>query len=334
MDLARSSSTLASPGAWILRDGHVELGILAGEVLGAVGLREGDLHDPLVADLGADELLLEARDERAGAELEVDPLALAALELLAVDAADEVDGDAVAGLGLGALLALGERAALTGHALEGLVDLRVGGLGDELGQADVGQVGELEARHHLEGDLEGEVALGVERLLDLGLVARELDLRLQGELEAVVGDDLAVGLVDGVLHHLGHDRAAVDLAQVGHRHLAGAEALELHLVLHAGQLVGQALLEFLGGQQNLKLALQPRGGGPLGVDLGHLHRRRRSSKNLWSPAGPASCGVFARPGCRGCRVRRRGGPRRTAPTAERPGAGGGARTPTSCDTGT
>ncbi len=295
-------------------------------MLGPVGFGEGDLHERLVADLGADELVLEARDERAGAELQIDALALAALELLAVDAADEVDGDAVAALGLRALVALGERAALAGHALQGLVHLRVGRLGDALGQADVGEVGEFEARHHLEGDLEGEVTLGVERLLDLGLIARELDLRLQGELEAVVGDDLAIGLVDGVLHHLGHHGAAVDLAQMRDRHLAGAEALELHLVLHAGQLVGQALLEFLGGQQNLKLALQP-----LGVDLGHLHRRRRSSKK---PGFAGRAGVvLARTGMPRCRVRD-GGSRGDRYRSRRPGAGGGARTPTSCDTGT
>ena len=65
---------------------------------------------------------------------------------------------------------------------------------------DVGEVGELEVRQHLEGDREGEVALGVHRLLDLVLVLGELDLRLEGELQAVVLDDLAVGLVDGVLH--------------------------------------------------------------------------------------------------------------------------------------
>ena len=47
------------------------------------------------------------------------------------------------------------------------VDFLVGGLATLLGQADVGEVGELEARQDLERDLEGEVALGVERLLDL-----------------------------------------------------------------------------------------------------------------------------------------------------------------------
>ena len=104
-----------------LLHGDVELGLLAGEVRGAVVRREGDLHLAALAGLGADELLLEARDERARAELDLDALALAALELLAVDAAGEVDDDAIAGLrpGLGGLCR--ERPVLRRHALERLL---------------------------------------------------------------------------------------------------------------------------------------------------------------------------------------------------------------------
>ena len=66
------------------RDG--ELGLLAGEVLGAVVVGEGDVDRALLAGAGALELLLEAGHEPAGAELDQLVAALAALERLAVDA--------------------------------------------------------------------------------------------------------------------------------------------------------------------------------------------------------------------------------------------------------
>ena len=50
----------------------------------------------LVVRLGADQLVLEARDQAARAELDRHALALAALERLTVDLALEVDDDAVA----------------------------------------------------------------------------------------------------------------------------------------------------------------------------------------------------------------------------------------------
>ena len=250
--------------------GHVELGILTGELLGLVIGREGHLDQTAVADLGTDELVLEAGNEGVGAEFQIDVLTLAALELGAVDAADEIDGDAVAGLRLGALLARLEGAAVLGHPLQGLVDLLVGGLQHELLDRHVGEIGELEARQHLELHLEGEVALGIEGTLDdvLLLVLRELDLRLEGEAQALVSDDLLVSLVDGVLQNVGHHRLAVDLAQMRHRHLAGAEALDLDLALDVRELGVEAILKLVGGEEHLKLALQPLGGR-----LGHLHRR-------------------------------------------------------------
>ena len=51
----------------------------------------------LVAGLGADQLVLEARDQLARAELDRHVLARAAFERLAVDLAVEVDDDEVAG---------------------------------------------------------------------------------------------------------------------------------------------------------------------------------------------------------------------------------------------
>ena len=79
----------------------------------------------LVALLQADELILEARDEHAGAELQVEILGLAAIEFLAVDAADEIDLHDVARLRR-VIIRRGLRLALTlGQALQALVDLGV-----------------------------------------------------------------------------------------------------------------------------------------------------------------------------------------------------------------
>ena len=50
----------------------------------------------LLAGLGAGDAFLEARDELALPEHDRDVLGRAALERLAVDLADEVDGDAIA----------------------------------------------------------------------------------------------------------------------------------------------------------------------------------------------------------------------------------------------
>ena len=79
----------------------------------------------------ADELILEARDEGAGADIDADVAAGAALERLAVDLAGEVDDDAVALLDLGALALGGVGLVLLGDLAERLVDLGVGDLGGQ-----------------------------------------------------------------------------------------------------------------------------------------------------------------------------------------------------------
>ena len=103
-DLAKSSSTLLSPSTLTLLHGHVELGVLALEILGRVVGREGHLDGLVVARLGAGELLLEAGDEAARADHQRRAFGLAALEFDAVDAADEIDDQLVA---VGGLLGLG-----------------------------------------------------------------------------------------------------------------------------------------------------------------------------------------------------------------------------------
>ena len=279
-------------GGLHLLDGHVEGGVLAGEVLRLVVGREGDPDLARIAGFGADELVLEAGNEGAGAELELDAVAGAALERLAVDRADEVDDEPVAGGGLGPLALRREGAVLLGHALERFLDLGVGHPRGQLLHGNVGQVGELEARQHLQGDREGEIGLGLHGPLDLVLVLRELDLRIEGELELVLVDDLAVGLVDGVLHDIGHDRAAVKAAQVLHRHLAGPKAIDAHAVLEGSKLAGQALLQLGRRQHHLELALEA-----LGQGFRHLHGRITSTSlnaTLGNDGSPESAFALVR----------------------------------------
>ena len=79
-------------------DGHLEHGRLAGKMCGLILLGEGHVHVTGLADLHADKAVLETRDKAVGAKLQRMPLGSAALERLAVDAADEVDHDDIASL--------------------------------------------------------------------------------------------------------------------------------------------------------------------------------------------------------------------------------------------
>src|SRR5207302_918923 len=78
-----------------LGDGHLEGRGLPAEVAALVVLGEGDLDLALLAGARADQLLLEAGNQPARAELEQLIAALSALEWLAVDLADVVDHDVV-----------------------------------------------------------------------------------------------------------------------------------------------------------------------------------------------------------------------------------------------
>ena len=107
----------------------------------------------------------------------------------------------------------------------------------------------------------------LERLLDLFLVLGEIDFGLARQTEAVVVEDLLVDLVHGVLDDVGHHRLAIDLAQMGDRHLAGAEPVDAGLALHVGQLAIQPLGQIARRQNHLVRALEA-----LREGFRHLHR--------------------------------------------------------------
>ena len=130
---AKSSSSSGRTFSRTSLTSTVEDRVLAGELLGLVVVGEGDLDLALLAGFGAGQLLLEALDQAAAAELEQVVGGGAALERLAVEQALEVDQQRVA-LGGGALdrLELGEAFA---DPLDLAVDDVVGDLG--LGPADL-----------------------------------------------------------------------------------------------------------------------------------------------------------------------------------------------------
>ena len=148
-----------------------------------------------------------------------------------------------------------------------VVDVGFVDVGRQPLELDLREIADLERRQHFERDLEREIAARLERGLDRGLVGRQFDLRLAGEAQAVVVDDLLVGVVDRLLDDVGHHRLAVDPAQMLDRHLARAKSLDLRLRLELGELAVQLLGEIARGQEDVVFALQP-----LAQRLRHLHR--------------------------------------------------------------
>ena len=98
-----------------------EMGVLAGQARLAVVVRERDVELGRAADLEADEVRLEARDQAFLAEDQRHPLRGAALERLAVARPDERDDRVVAVL-RAAVLDGRERRVLVAQLLDDLVD--------------------------------------------------------------------------------------------------------------------------------------------------------------------------------------------------------------------
>ena len=113
-------------------------------------LREVDVDGLFLARLRAEQLFLEAGDELARAQPQDEPLGGAALEGLAVDAADEVDRDLVAVFRLGPLLRGAEMPVLLAEAPDRFVDFLVLRPDDHALELQRGEVDRLDLRHQLE----------------------------------------------------------------------------------------------------------------------------------------------------------------------------------------
>ena len=219
-------------------------GSLAGQLLGLVLLREGDVDVELLAGGMADDLILEAGDEGVAAQHQRIMLRLAALKGNAVHKALEVDIDGIAVLG----------SALTGQQTAVAV-LHAGQLGvhgavldsmDLFGDAQTGIVAQGDLR--LDGDLDLEGSA-------VGLVHRD-DFRLRG------ADDLDAGCLDSGLvlgreqivdSVIVEDLGAVQLLDHVARSLAAAEAGHVVLFALALERRAHSVLKGLGINRKLKL---------------------------------------------------------------------------------
>ena len=235
---------------------HLELGLLAGELLRRIGLRECDADGSGLARGNADKLFLEAGDETAGPDLQRDVAPGAAFERSAVDLAGEVDDDAVAVLRLGALALCCERPVLLRQTIYRLVDFGVGDFGDRPLQLDALEVGDLDRRHDLDRHRVGEIGLALDYLFDRLLVGRQRHLRIAHQSKAALGDDLGVGLANHVLDRLRHRRAAVEALEMGDRDLALTETVEANLALQLVQPLVRLRHQIGGGDDHLEFALE------------------------------------------------------------------------------
>ena len=217
---------------------------LAGE-LGGVVLGESDVDVLLLTGLHADDLILEAGDKAAGAELEVEVLTLAALEGNAVVEALKVDVGGVALLG-GAIDAH-ETAVAVGHLLQAGVDVRGHDLDLGLGGLKALVLAELDLGIDGDGALEHDALLAAGIQLHLGIADDLQLLLLHGALVGVGQNDIHGLLIE----HLGAVHALDHLAGS----LAGAEAGHVDLAAHLEICLVQGGLKILGadldGQQDL-----------------------------------------------------------------------------------
>ena len=198
---------------------------LARQFLDAVSFREGHLHGLLIAGLGARQLVLKARNELAGADFKGHIVSRAAVEYLAIDSADKTDHQAVA-LFSSALPGL-KTFGLGGEPLQRLANVVLSHVNNMAHQFEAGMILQLERRDDLESQREGEIALAIHDGLNFGLVLRQFHFRLIGGLQIALARNRLAVIINGLLHHLGHGRLAVNPLQMTHRHLAGTKALDV-----------------------------------------------------------------------------------------------------------
>ena len=221
-----------------------EDGVFAGELLGLVVVGEGDLDLTGLATGCSGELLLEALDQLAAAELEQVVARLAALEGLAVEQTLEVDQQHVS-LGRGAIdrLQLGEAFA---DPFDLTIDEFLRRLG--LGLAD------------LEALVLAQFGLGADADLELEGERLALGLGRGDDLDAGIADRRDAGaeqrpfvplrqrLADRLLEHGGE---ADPLDHQRRRRLALAEAGHAHLPGEAAGSLGNSAVDIGGGNLDL-----------------------------------------------------------------------------------
>ena len=229
-------------------DGDRELGGLARDGRAAVVGREVDGDAAGLARLRAAHALLELAEHLALAEHELDAGGAAALEGLAVDAAFEVDGHAVA-IGGDALHRDIVR-PLAAHGLEHRVDVGVGDVGGRALDGELRDRLDLDLGHDLEQRGEAQVCARLGREV--------LDARVGGGLQVLAAHSLGVRLAQQVAHDLGLHLRGELLAHHGERRLARAEALEARGLRELLEARLDLARDALGGDRDFQAALEAR----------------------------------------------------------------------------
>ena len=242
---ANSSSGSGSSPFLDRLDGHGDLSVLAG-VLARRELR-GELAG--LVDGQADERLVQARDEPAGADLVGQPLGGRPRHLLAVDGGRQVDRDEVT---------VGDRPVHAGQGAEpGAQRLQLG-IDVLVGDGSTGSTLTCSALRSGSVDLGADVDLGGEGEVLAVLLLGDLDVGLTERVDLRFGHRLPVagrqGLVDDLVEH----RLAADPGLQQLRGcLARAEAGQPHLL---GQLlVGPLELGLELGERHLHVDAHPGG---------------------------------------------------------------------------
>src|SRR6202035_1539813 len=123
---------------------------------------------------------------------------------------------------------------------------------------------------------------------------RHCDLWLGRQTEPALGEDLRVGVPDGLVDSLGHNRAAIHLLQMAHRHLAGTKSVETNLVLEIHQTGVRLGIEIRCGNADLDFVLQSLGEGFCdlhGVNLlpAWSGLKKTRTLSIWSTRGREAC---------------------------------------------
>ena len=200
-----------------------ELRGLACELLRVVLLRERHVDVTRLADLHADELILETRDEAVGTNLKRMIFALAALEGLAVDEPLEVERHKVAFLDFRALGGVDHPAAATTHALDFLVDVLIRDLIDLLFDLDALVLAERDLGLRREACLEDDVLALFQ--------SHDLDVRARNGRHVLLLQGIGKRLVrHGVKRRIENCLLADALLDDAARRLALAKARDAHAV--------------------------------------------------------------------------------------------------------
>ena len=206
---------------------------LASQLSSLILLGEGDVHVELLTGGVANDLILEARDERAAAQGQVVVLSLAALKSDTVHKALEVDISDIA------ILSSTLAGQLTGVALLHALQLCiVGNSMDSLLNGQTVVVADLDFGHHSDLDGQGH-ALGLAGSIHRNLgTANGLDAGFLHSCLVSSGEQL----IDGII---GKDISAVHLLDQRTGSLALAEAGHSILLAFLLENIGNSLLEGL-----------------------------------------------------------------------------------------